>query len=253
MNPAIKYVGRGVNAVLSPIGLRVVRSGHEWGGPIKFLPFFETLSEAKKMGLSVADYVDVAHNVKGATQQTIDEMDANGVFSGTIGSALEIGPGSGRYLEKVIKRCSPRSYEIYETAQPWADYLQRTYNVVLRPTNGHNLTSTFSDSIDLVQAHKVFVTTPFLITCNYWFEMVRVARSGGYIVFDVVTEDCMSAGILKSWLAEEPNVHSIYPVIMPREYAINFFRANGAVFEASFFIPMQPGRTEVLIFRKMPS
>ena len=139
------------------------------------------ISAAAAAGLSVGDYVDVTYNVAGATQGTIDGMSGLGVFSAPVETVLEIGPGSGRYLEKVVRKCAPARYEIYETAQAWADYLERRHRVVRQPASGSSLSDTADASIDLVHAHKVFVCTPFLITCRYWLEMLRVARLAIFI------------------------------------------------------------------------
>ncbi len=242
-------LARAINRAVSPLGIRIARS-HDWGDPKQFLPFQETLAAAAEAGLSVADYVDVEHNVKGATQDTIDRMADLGVFSGPIETVVEIGPGSGRYLEKVVRKCSPSRYEIYETAELWADYLVDTYDIVRQTPDGCSLSATPAASADLVQAHKVFVVTPFVVTCRYWKEMLRVTRPNAHIVFDVVTEDCMDPETLQRWIDAGID-HGNYPAIVPKEYAKNFFTSQGAAFVGSFFIPMRPGKTEVLVFRKV--
>ncbi|MGC5041162.1 methyltransferase domain-containing protein [Streptomyces sp. DT190] len=137
----------------------------------------------------------------GATQSTIDELRALGVFAAEPDTVLEIGPGSGRYLEKTLKECSPGRYEIYETAAPWADYLVDTFGVVAQPTAGCSLAPTPDGSIDLVQAHKVFNTLTFLGAARYFFEMARVTRPGGRIVFDVMTETCLDPATMRAWAA----------------------------------------------------
>jgi hypothetical protein len=42
-----------------------------------------------------------------------------GVYSGAVNWVVEIGPGSGRYVEKTLSVCSPSRYEVYETATKW--------------------------------------------------------------------------------------------------------------------------------------
>lgn len=250
MSPqAVRSLAQAANKILSPLGVRITRSGHDWSDPRQFLPLSETLSAAQAAGLTVSDYVDVTYNVAGATQSTIDAMDRLGVFSDPKKAVLEIGPGTGRYLEKVIRRCSPDRYEIYETAEGWARYLESRHGVVRQPCSGSDLSSTPDTSIDLVQVHKVFVCTPFLITCRYFLEMNRVAKRNAHIVFDIVTERCMDDATLGLWIAEPPD-HGNFPAIFPREFAIRFFEERHAHFVGSFFVPMRPGRTEVLVFRK---
>ena len=244
-----KLLGKGINLALNPLGVRLVRF-HDWSDLEQFLPFEQTISDAHKAGLSVSDYVDVTYNVAGATQQTIDQMERMGVFSNPIDVVAEIGPGSGRYLEKVLRLCTPSRYEIYETAVPWAQYLAKTYRVVSLPADGFSMPHTATDSVDLAHAHKVFVATSFLTTCRYWLEMIRVTRADAHIVFDIVTEGCMAAETLEHWLASTAFLRGAYPSMMPRDFAIEFFAQRGVAFIGSFFIPMKPGKTETLVFRK---
>ena len=239
---------RGMESFLRPYGLKL-KSDHDWDDYQAFLPFETTLTEAARAGLSVADYVDVAHNEPGATQATIDQMAAHGVFEGNIDSVCEIGPGSGRYLEKTLRACSPTRYEIYETARDWANYLVEQYGVTLQPTDGGSLRHTASDSMDLVQAHKVFVCTPFLTTYRYLIEMARVARVGARIVFDIVTESCMDKQTLDSWIASRPNRNrAVYPAMIPKQHAIDILGELHLSLVGSFFVPMRPGKTECMIF-----
>ena len=240
-------LGRGVNRLLRPLGLQVNRT-YSRTDHKQFLPFSATIAAAREKGLSVGDYVDQRYNVAGATQETIDRIAQLSVFSEQVKTAVEIGPGSGRYLEKVLRLCSPERYEIYETASPWAEYLTSTYNVVRQPTDGWSLRSTENSSADLVQAYKVFVVTTFLSTCHYWQEMLRVARHGAYIIFDVMTEECLDPQTLDQWL-EPKRDYGIYPTILPRNYTIEFFTSRQASLIGSFQIPMRPGRTETFVFR----
>jgi hypothetical protein len=248
VSKSVKMLARGVNLAIEPLGARIVGM-HDWTNPEQYISFQDTISSAKKAGLSVSDYIDVTYNVAGATQETIDRMVAAGIFSDRVATVAEIGPGSGRYLERVLRICSPTRYEFYETAASWANYLVHAHDAVWQPTNGRSMAPTKTGSIDLVHAHKVFVVTPFLTTCAYWLEMIRVARQRAHIVFDVVTEACMDQATLECWL-ERGTDHGSYPAIMPRAFMIDFFKARGVQFVDSFSIPMKPGRTETFVFRK---
>jgi hypothetical protein len=249
VSKSVRLLARGVNRAIEPLGARIV-GVHDWSNPAHFLPFQQTIAAAKDAGLSIADYVDVTYNVAGATRETIDRMVAAGVFADRIATVAEIGPGSGRYLEKVVRICSPSRYEFYETSAPWANYLVQTYDAVWQPTDGESMSSTETGSIDLVHAHKVFVATSFLTTCGYWLEMIRVARQRAHIVFDVVTEACMDQATLERWLVRGTD-HGPYPAIMPHCFTSDFFKVRGAELISSFQIPMKPGRTETFVFRKV--
>jgi hypothetical protein len=238
-----------MNAGLRPIGFELVRAGsvHDWDDPRTFLPFQDTLARAAAAGLRVSDYIDEKHAGRGSTQKTLDEMAALGVFAERIERVCEIGPGSGRYLEKTLKACRPSQYEIYETASAWANWLVEKYGVIYRPTDGKTLSGTPSQSVDLVQAHKVFVATPSMITCRYLIEMARVVRDRGKVVFDIVTEDCMDDRSMDTWLAS--GIQSgPYPAIMPKRFVVDLMTSRGLTFRGSFFVEMKPGKTECMVF-----
>jgi len=240
-----------VNGPLGLVRLEVRSSirPHNWDDPEQFLPFRETIEEARRAGLSLCDYIDKTHNKPGATQETIDQMAALGAFEDKIERVCEIGPGSGRYLEKTLEACNPVHYEVYETANSWAEYLVETYKVISRPTDGRSLPHTASESIDLIQAHKVLVCTPFLTTISYLSEMARVLRSGGKAVFDIVTEDCMDDAAVDTWLKARKTSGS-YPNLLPKQYVVDYMANRGLSLDGSFHIPMEPGRTECLVFSK---
>jgi hypothetical protein len=238
----VSVMAKGLNRAITPFGIKIARV-HD------FLPFDQTTSSAQRAGVSVSDYVDATYNVPGATQEAIDHMAELDVFTGPIDSVVEIGPGSGRYLEKVMRMVSPSRYEIYETAAPWAEYLVRTYGVIWQPTDGRSLRSTASNSADLIQAHKVFVITAFLTTCEYWLEMLRVSRPRAQIVFDAVTEPCMDGDTLDRWFEWRTADNGNYPAIIPRQFAVDFFEHRGASLVGSFYNPMKPGMSETFVFR----
>jgi SAM-dependent methyltransferase len=244
-------VKSGVKRVFGRAGFEIVRSANNLGGVDDFIPFQATMRAARAAGLSVGDHIDeVMNGTPGATQSTIDELRALGVFAARPDAVLEIGPGSGRYLEKTLKECSPDRYEIYETAEPWANYLVTTFGVVAQPTEGSSLAPTPDGSVDLVQAHKVFNTVTFLCASRYFFEMARVTRPGGRIVFDVMTETCLDPAAVRAWAERGGAGHGSYPAAMPRRTCVDLFATLGCTLEASFLAPMGVAFTEVLVFRK---
>lgn len=172
-----------------------------------------------------------------------------GVFSDAIESVVEIGPGTGRYLEKTLNECCPSRYEIYETAEPWAAYLAETYNIVRLPTDGETLGSTPDASVNIIQAHKVFINIPFLNTIRYWTEIVRVMRAEGFAVFDIMTERCLSPEATQLWA--KSGIHNgSFPAVIPREVVVDYFNAHDFDLIGSFFAPMPPEKTEVFVFKK---
>ncbi|GIK40329.1 MAG: hypothetical protein BroJett011_41620 [Chloroflexota bacterium] len=246
------FTGRVVNASLGMVNLKLVQRNNPYTDYRDYIPFEETLAGANEAGLSVGDYIDVRHNKPGATQETIDQMAALGVFRNKIERVCEIGPGSGRYLDKTLQACNPAYYEIYETAGEWEKWLVQKYKVTSHPTDGKSLAYTPSCSIDLVQAHKVLPGQPSLTICRYFVEMARVVRDGGKVVFDVVTEDCLDNATLEQWFVADGG-YQHYPCLMPKQYTIDFFCERHFSFDGSFLVPMAPGKTECLVFTKQPS
>ncbi len=214
-----------------------------------YIPFQSTLKAATEAGLSVGDYIDSYTNVKGTTQKTLIHMKELGVFDDRIERFCEIGPGTGRYLEKVIQISQPDYCEIYETAKDWEAWLVQKYNVIAQPADGTSLAKTPSNSIDLIQAHKVLSGQPTLVICSYLGEMTRVVRERGKVVFDVVTEDCMDDETLHKWWASGWG-YQHYPCMMPKRFVIDFFKKRNFSLGGSFILPMKPGKTECFVFIK---
>ncbi len=240
-----RTIRKTLNAGLGIAGFELLRPG-ERDYVKSFLPLRKTIEGAKRAGLSVGDYVDLKHQVPGATQATVESMVGLGVFDPAVNNVCEIGPGSGRYLEKVLKLCAPCSYEIYETSHEWSDWLARTYPVKAREADGKSLHQTADESVDFVHAHKVFVYLPAVVTCCYFKEMVRVTRPGGRLVFDILSERCMDGPEIEKWIAS-----GIYfPSMMPRDFAIGFFAKHKFSLRGHFFAFMKPGQSEYLVFAK---
>jgi SAM-dependent methyltransferase len=124
-----------------------------------------------------------------------------------------------------------------------------TYGVTLQPTDGESLASTPSASIDLVHAHKVFVSTSFLVTLRYFDEMARVTRPGGRVLFDVMTEDCVDDATTNKWLAVDFDA-GFYPAIVPRRTVVDFFHERGLRLVGSRRGSMAPGFNEVFLFER---
>ncbi len=238
-----------INASLAPTGLRLTR-GHDWGDTANFIPFHETMAAARQAGLPVGDYVDAVMNgVPGSSQATIDRMASLGVFDTPLRTVVEIGPGTGRYLEKTLRAGRVERYEIYETADDWARYLVREHHVVAQPTDGYSMAATPSGSADLVHAHKVFDGVPFMVTCCYWHEIVRVVRPGGWAVFDIIDESCLDDDHLSRWGSSGIR-NGAYPAVVPREVAMGFFTDRGFRLAGSSIVPIPPGTAELLVFRR---
>lgn len=204
----------------------------------------ETVSAAKRERLSVCDYVEKLWGQQGDTQYVIEQMAALEVFAATNPNIVEIGSGTGRYLEKVLLQCEPAKYESYETARDWSMWLQSEYPIISHEADGASLRQTPSESVDLVHAHGVFVYLPFLVSYRYWIEIWRVVKNGGHVVFDIYSEDCLDEATLAKWLA---STHT-YPCFLSRHYVASLFEKKGFVLTDAFTSRHGSGRSEYLVF-----
>jgi SAM-dependent methyltransferase len=234
----------GLNSPLSLIDLQLIRRSND---PSNYIPFRKTLKEAKRVGMSVGEYLDSKRSVSGATEQTINKMKELGIFNETVQHVVEIGPGSGRYLEKTIAACHPSVYEIYETASDWEQRLVKIYGVTAHAPDKSTLSQTTSASADLVHAHKVFCTLPIIYACRYLEEMARVTKIGGWVVFDVLTEKCLSENDREQWYLSGVN-HGIS--MIPQAFLIDIMQKREMKFIVDFFIELNPGLTHYFVFKK---
>ncbi len=241
----------GVNGVLRPFGVQLVRGFSTDPSISPFLPARRTIKKAAEAGLPVGDYLDSYSSEPGATGATVDVMlEASGLTRAAgVDTVLEIGPGSGRYTTRVMSALRPRSYDVYETAPDWVRYLSGAFpDLKFHPADGHSLASTGSSTVDLVHAHKLLCYIPFVTAVCYLEEMARVVRSGGTVAFDLITDDCMDSQMTKTWLAE-PSRGAIYSVA-PRDWVLHFMAQRELDLTGSHFVPLSGGRTELLVFQR---
>lgn len=185
-----------VNGILGIFGLRLSRASAGFG----YLPAKQTIEAAQQKGVSVCEYVEELWNQKGATQKVVEEM-APFCWKQPCERIVEIGAGTGRYMELIIKGTSPKQYEYYETDTAWADWLSSKYGPVAirQPADGRSLSQTADGSVDLVQAHGVFVYIPMLQSFEYFQEMIRVCKHNGHIVFDVFPVERFDEATISKW------------------------------------------------------
>lgn len=164
---------------------RPKRKEYKWGKPGNYISCEQTVDAAANEGQSVADYIETLWNQKGNSQGVINKFAS---VSGKILNTdivLEIGAGTGRYLDKVIKDYKVKTIYSYETAEDWSNWLAYMYSPVCikRNADGKSLSHEKDESIDIVFAHGVFVYLPFLNSVGYFSEIVRVLRGGGACTF----------------------------------------------------------------------
>ena len=237
-----------VNSILGLFNLRLIKSTYynNISNDPGYISAKETVKNAQMEGLSVCDYVEKIWNQVGETKKVIDSMENLGVFENANPTVCEIGAGTGRYMEKILEKCNPKRYESYETAQDWADWLEKNYNIKSLETNGHVLKSTKDKSIDIIHSHGVFVYLPFFDSLRYFKEIDRVTITNSYIIFDCITEDCLDNKSLNKWLNSDCN----FPRILPEKYVFDFFPSNKYKLIGNFFTPYGQSKSKYFIFKR---
>jgi hypothetical protein len=134
-----------------------------------------TVDAARKAGLSIADYLesqDDSPKKIGRRDRIISSMGKHGLLDITGRRVVEIGAGTGRFLEKTIVN-RPACYDVYELDKNWSRYLKDTYgntpgvDLRVHEADGKSLNKTPNASCDCIYAHGIFVYTPFTITIGY--------------------------------------------------------------------------------------
>jgi phospholipid N-methyltransferase len=159
----------------------------------------EVITKAKLSGKSICEYVEELWNIKGNTDAICSRIKQSGALKHCT-EVCEIGPGTGRYLERILKEVKPSYYHIFEIDPDWRDWLKNTYNVVAHPADGHSLSSLNDNQVGLVHAHGVFVYLPFLNSFEYFKEMIRKCDNKGYIVFDIYSDKEWDEKTIEIWL-----------------------------------------------------
>ncbi|TWU16388.1 class I SAM-dependent methyltransferase [Allorhodopirellula heiligendammensis] len=206
----------------------------------------ETVEAAERNGETVCDYVEKLWDIVGLTDNILNQLEQRGVFAEPIETVLEIGAGTGRFLEKTLERHEISRYESYELSKDWAQWLGGKYPIISQPCDGSRLNATPDGSIDVVVAYGVFVYLPFLTTCRYLDEVARVLKPGGRFAFDAYFENCFDEETLAKW------VHSghDYPVVLPRDMFVDLLQQRGLELTSYFPNPYGIGKTEYMVWIK---
>jgi hypothetical protein len=210
----------------------------------------DTIAAAKAAGLSVNEYIQTHIWMTGpmARPTPLEKLAALGGIPLNAPLVVEIGPGSGRDLEQILKDYHPARYQIYEPDDGWRKWLAATYPVQACYSDGMSLQDTATKSANLIHAHGVFVYTPFLVTYRYFQEICRVAAPGAFVMFEIFTEKCFDDDTVANWLASPHR----YPQFLSIDYVKQFFNSRGLTFVDSFILPRNPPcRTEYLIFQRL--
>jgi SAM-dependent methyltransferase len=244
---ARRRIERAINRGLGRFGIKLVRQGRTQTIGGRRMSEAQLLRAARARGLSPGACLEELFGRPGRAEEIVAWMHAAGALDPRLATVCEIGPGSGLYIQLVRARLQPMRYEIYEIAPQRAAYLERRYPVIAQPTDGETLTATETGSIDLVHAHGVFVTTPFLTNCAYFEEIARVTAPGGWVCFDIVTKDCLDPDTLEAWIESPLRYLSLHS----RAHIDRFFERHGFELVDTMEMPLLvQGRARYFVFRK---
>lgn len=197
----------------------------------KGLGYFDAekvLQQAEAAGLPLVEYLESSDlgGVGRRREDVIDALRGAGVFE-PCDTVLEIGAGTGIYLERTIELCRPQRCEVYETNPGWVRYLRRhlagrVRDLRVQDADGLTLRQTADASVDRVLAHGVFVYLPLTTTLGYLVEAVRVLRPGGLLVFDGFSEADLGFDQLLAFKRANPTY--AFPVLLGEALLDGFAR-----------------------------
>ncbi len=178
------------------------------------------VSAARQSGVTLCEYLE-NNNIGGVGRRrdaVIERLLAAGAIQ-NVDRILEIGPGTGMYLERVVELARPGNIELYETSSGWRNYLGATFgkephNLIVHVPDGKSLAQSCDCSVDVVYTHAVFVYLPLITTIGYLEECVRVLKPGGMLVFDVFLDTEFCFATIQKWRRESPEY--AFPVVISR-------------------------------------
>ncbi len=212
----------------------------------------ETIIEAaKKQNLSVCEYLESTNLSGVGKRRDLIISKLNEILPDSISQVLEIGAGTGMYLEKIIENQKPKNYEVYETAVGWRDFLKKSYssktNLLCHNANGKTLSFTKDAICDAVFSHGVFVYLPLIDTITYLEESVRVLKPGGLMIFDCFTDEYFNLETIKKWQKGEFN----FPVVLSKNLLTHFFTKNNLQLITTFNINYHDSESSYFVVRKV--
>ncbi len=219
-----------------------------------FLDSKSIINSAGNSGLTICEYLEsLEFDIRkhGRRNRIIQCLDNNNIFF-HCQVVLEIGAGTGMYLEKVFDLAKPLRYEIYETNFGWMNYLKKRYSdskdckFFFQQTDGETLKNTVTGSCNLVHAHAVFVYIPILKIFSYIKESSRVLVPGGFLVFDCLLDIKWKKEDIENWMDSSWR----FPIILPYNLLIEFTQRYNLELVHQFDEIYGASMSNYLVFKK---
>lgn len=214
----------------------------------------DVVPKAQAAGKSLCAYLE-DENIGGVGRRRdfiIQELQQKGVFHNKR-RVIEIGAGTGMYLEKTIELAKPEQTEVYETALDWVNYLRAQYSqsgtqLICHNADGRSLKYSHDASVDLVLAHAVFVYIPMLSSMKYLVECARVLKPGGMLVFDVFSDLRFGFQTVNTWLNDRNGY--VFAVVIADSLIREFAQSHGMRIVETFDTPLHASKSTYYILQK---
>jgi phospholipid N-methyltransferase len=236
------------NRVLNRFGYQIEAKGLQYFDPLR------VVEEARSRRLSLCEYLE-RFNVGGVGRRRDAIVSAlTQYIPKQLDTVLEIGAGTGMFLEKIIELYSPRKYEVYETALGWVKYLRTQYSnrVDLRCHNADGITlhNTKAESVDAVFAHGVFVYLPLIVTFGYLEEAVRVLTRTGVLVFDCFIAERFGIDTIRQW-QNDPYKYK-FPTTISQSLIGELAARSELTIAGTFDVKYHASNSTYFVLRKAP-
>lgn len=120
-----------VRDFLPPVLTRLLRPPPKGAVGLGYVSAAETLAAAQAADLTVSEYVERLWDQQGRAAGILQRLYEQGAVTSATRPIVEIGPGTGRYLEAALRLCRPERHQIYEPIRAGAIGLHRP--IALRP------------------------------------------------------------------------------------------------------------------------
>jgi len=244
-----------IKPILTKYKLEIVRTTNKKNANNKgYIGAKETIKAAQEANLSICDYRESQEDrplKKGRRNRIIEKILSYNILENNQ-NFLEIGAGTGMYVEKIIETITPKTYHIYETANDWKEYLSNRFknnlkiNFLIHNASGIDLKQTDSNSCDVVFAHGVFVYLSSVQTFSYLKESVRVLKKGAYLIFDCYLDSSFSTDSIKLWI----DYKMYFPVVMSEKLLNSFCIENNLTIVNKFSEIHGATQVDYLIIQK---
>jgi hypothetical protein len=96
-------------------------------------------------------------------------------------------------------------------------------------------------------SHQVLVCLSLLNCYCYFYELIRVCREGGFIAFDIYSDEEWNQQVIDSWL---PLVKNSDPTVLSEKRIIELFSSHGCQLIGKFNAQTGFDFTTYLVFKK---